>query len=83
MIHDKIHTINKFKSVACVQECIAAAVRGIERSILLNLWTELDHRWDVYWVTENAQIEICNRHKKFGECMYLFIYHTSLHIAYL
>ncbi|GBL86594.1 Tyrosine-protein phosphatase non-receptor type 4, partial [Araneus ventricosus] len=44
-------------TLQALQERITAAVTDIDGNMLLDVWTELDYRWDVCRVTKDARIE--------------------------
>ncbi|GBO33854.1 hypothetical protein AVEN_183879-1, partial [Araneus ventricosus] len=44
-------------TLQALQERITAVVTDIDGNIVLNVWTELDYRWDVCRVTKGAHIE--------------------------
>ncbi|GBM86997.1 hypothetical protein AVEN_19894-1 [Araneus ventricosus] len=44
-------------TLQALQERITAVVTDIDGNMVLNVWTELDYRWDVCWVTKGAHIE--------------------------
>ncbi|GBN53368.1 hypothetical protein AVEN_209211-1 [Araneus ventricosus] len=69
-------------TLQALQERITAHVTDIDRNMLLNVWTELDYRWDVCLVRGHI-LNICSIHQEFGECMYLFRNHPSLYFVYL
>ncbi|GBO12661.1 hypothetical protein AVEN_124624-1 [Araneus ventricosus] len=50
------------------QERISTAVTDIDGNMLLNVWTELDYRWDVCQVTKGSHIEhvVCTRNLLFN-----------------
>ncbi|GBL81398.1 hypothetical protein AVEN_83255-1, partial [Araneus ventricosus] len=44
-------------TLQALQERITAAVTDIDGNMLLNVWRELDYRWDVCRLTKSAHIE--------------------------
>ncbi|GBL94856.1 hypothetical protein AVEN_197535-1 [Araneus ventricosus] len=56
-VKDKVHVPPMPTTLQALQERITAAVTDIDGNILLNIWTELDYRWDVFRVTKGAHIE--------------------------
>ncbi|GBO22419.1 hypothetical protein AVEN_109773-1 [Araneus ventricosus] len=56
-VKDKVHVPPMLTTLQALPERITAAVTDIEGNMLLNVWTELDYRWDVCRVTKGAHIE--------------------------
>ncbi|GBO28183.1 hypothetical protein AVEN_97534-1, partial [Araneus ventricosus] len=56
-VKDKVYVPPMPKTLQALQERITAAVTDIDGNMLLNIWTELDYRWDVCRVTKGAHIE--------------------------
>ncbi|GBL85749.1 hypothetical protein AVEN_193194-1 [Araneus ventricosus] len=56
-VRDKVYVPPMSTTLQALQERITAAVTDIYGNILLNVWTELDYRWDVCRVTKGAHIE--------------------------
>ncbi|GBL72043.1 hypothetical protein AVEN_115066-1 [Araneus ventricosus] len=46
-VRDKVYITPMPTTLHALQECITAAVTDIDENMLLNVWTELDYRWDV------------------------------------
>ncbi|GBO00271.1 hypothetical protein AVEN_16902-1 [Araneus ventricosus] len=56
-VRDKVYVPPMPTTLQALKERIAAAVTDIHGNMLLNVWTELDYRWDVCRVTKCAHIE--------------------------
>ncbi|GBM00972.1 hypothetical protein AVEN_55492-1 [Araneus ventricosus] len=56
-VNDKVYVPPMPKTLQALQERIIAAVTDIDGNMLLNVWTELDYRWDMCRVTKGAHIE--------------------------
>ncbi|GBM36378.1 hypothetical protein AVEN_176071-1 [Araneus ventricosus] len=55
---DKVYVPPMPTTLQALQESITAAVTDIDGNMLLNVWTELDYRWNVCRVTKSAHIEL-------------------------
>ncbi|GBN47424.1 hypothetical protein AVEN_76864-1 [Araneus ventricosus] len=56
-VNEKFYVPPMPTTLQALQERITAAVTGIDGNMLLNVWTELDYRWDVCRVTKVAHNE--------------------------
>ncbi|GBM86310.1 hypothetical protein AVEN_248207-1 [Araneus ventricosus] len=56
-VNDKVYVPTMPITLQALQERITAAVTDIDGNMLLNVWSELDYRWDVRLVTKGAHIE--------------------------
>ncbi|GBL84642.1 hypothetical protein AVEN_191102-1 [Araneus ventricosus] len=56
---DNIYVPPMPATLQALQERITAAVTEIDGNMLLNVWKELDYRWDVCRVTKNT-LNICS-----------------------
>ncbi|GBM14747.1 hypothetical protein AVEN_72015-1 [Araneus ventricosus] len=56
-VMDKIFVTPMPTTLQALQERITAAVTDFDGNMLLNVWAELDYRWDVCRVTKDAHIE--------------------------
>ncbi|GBM90309.1 hypothetical protein AVEN_148622-1, partial [Araneus ventricosus] len=54
---EKVYVPPMPTTLHALQERITAAVMDIDGTMLLNVWMELDDRWDVCRVTKGAHIE--------------------------
>ncbi|GBL99200.1 hypothetical protein AVEN_140668-1 [Araneus ventricosus] len=54
---DKVYVPPMPTTLQTLQERIIAALTDIDVNMLLNIWTELDYRWDVCRVSKDARIE--------------------------
>ncbi|GBM96310.1 hypothetical protein AVEN_6823-1 [Araneus ventricosus] len=70
---DKVYVPSMPTTLQALQERITVAVTEIDGNMLLNVWTELDYRWDVCRVTKGAHIELCTRFVVFTPLKYLTV----------
>ncbi|GBN65570.1 hypothetical protein AVEN_232475-1 [Araneus ventricosus] len=56
-VKDKVYVPPMPTKLQALQERITDAVTDIDGNMVLNVWTELDYRWDVCRVTKNAHFE--------------------------
>ncbi|GBN13163.1 hypothetical protein AVEN_129660-1 [Araneus ventricosus] len=68
------HKVYVLTTLQALHERITAAVTYIDGNMLLNVWAELDYRWDVCRVTKGAHINICSLE---SVCIFSCITHLS------